>query len=668
MANRFKQQTLMKLNTIAIFLMVSCCFNTTFAQHLCADAKIAGITKSEQLKKTGGVSQADMLAMEHYDVKHYRFNVNVERTSTAISGHVVCFATATIALIDTFIFQLHSNFTIDSITDENNEKLVFSRNNHVCKAKLKLPVQKNNLFKITVFYSGTAPSGGGAAIGNGFSNAASPTYGSRVTWSLSQPYSAYEWWPCKQSLQDKIDSVFISVTTDTSNKVGSNGVLTLVEPKGNGKHTYHWKSFYPVSYYLISVAVSNYTEFTQYAKPSNSPDSILILNYLYNQQAYNANRTNIDATKPMLELFSNLFGLYPFYKEKYGHSMAPFSGGMEHQTMTTQGVFPYSIVAHELGHQWFGDHVTCASWKDIWLNEGFATYTEYLAMQYLRPASDALSELQSMQNAAKGSNTLSVYCTDTANVSRVFSSAITYNKGGCVVHMLRYLINNDSVFYNMLKAYLNTFGNGNASTENFLSFINSYTGKNFNTFFNQWVYGAGYPSYQVRWNASNGKLVIQVNQTNANAGSNLFDMPLPFTIKLNGADTVIKLNNNASSQLYEIDMPGNITSVIFDADSWILKNATLVRDNSLFPTNVEPITNALTQIKVYPNPVSNVLFIENFTIKNLAASITDLNGKVLFQLAVIDNDGICTEFLQPGMYVLNLHADGLSKTVLFVKE
>jgi aminopeptidase N len=658
----------MKLNLVAIFLMVSCCFSTTIAQHPCADSKIAGVKKTEQLKKTGGVSIEDMLAMENYDVKHYRFNLNIEKTSAAVSGSVACFATASIAALDTFIFQLHSNFTIDSITDENNEKLSYTRNNHVCKAKLKLPVQLNNLFKITVFYRGTAPSGGGAAIGNGFSNAASPTYGSRVTWSLSQPYSAYEWWPCKQSLQDKIDSVFMSVTTDTSNKVGSNGVLTLVEPKGNGKHTYHWKSFYPVSYYLISVAVSNYTEFTQYAKPINSTDSILILNYLYNQQAYNANRTNIDATKPMLELFSYLFGLYPFYKEKYGHSMAPFSGGMEHQTMTTQGVFQYSIVAHELGHQWFGDHVTCATWKDIWLNEGFATYTEYLAMQYLRSAAEALSELQSMQNAAKGSNTLSVYCTDTANVSRVFSSAITYNKGGSVVHMLRYLIDNDSVFFSMLKAYLNTFGNDNASTEDFRLFVNNFTGKNFNTFFNQWVYGAGYPSYQIRWNASNGKLVIQVNQTNANGSNNLFDMPLPFTIKLNGTDTLIKLNNNASLQLYEIDMPGNITSVLFDADSWILKNATLVRDNSLFPTGVEPTANALARIKVYPNPVSNVLHVENFTIKNLAANITDLNGKVLFQSTVINNNGISTEFLQAGIYLLNLHADGFSKTVLFVKE
>jgi hypothetical protein len=234
--------------------------------------------------------------------------------------------------------------------------------------------------------------------------------------------------------------------------------------------------------------------------------------------------------------------------------------------------------------------------------------------------------------------------------------------------MLRYLIDNDSVFFSMLKAYLNTFGNDNASTEDFRLFVNNFTGKNFNTFFNQWVYGAGYPSYQIRWNASNGKLVIQVNQTNANGSNNLFDMPLPFTIKLNGTDTLIKLNNNASLQLYEIDMPGNITSVLFDADSWILKNATLVRDNSLFPTGVEPTANALARIKVYPNPVSNVLHVENFTIKNLAANITDLNGKVLFQSTVINNNGISTEFLQAGIYLLNLHADGFSKTVLFVKE
>lgn len=657
----------MKLHLTAIFLMVNLLLNATYAQHLCADAKIASFNNLPVLKKTGGISEADMLATEKYDVKHYRFAVNVERTSAAISGKVTCFATSTVAALDTFVFQLHSNFTIDSVVDGNNQLLTFTRNNHVCKAKLNNSQQQNSLFNITIFYRGVAPNNGNAAIGNGFSNAASQTYGSRVTWSLSQPYSAYEWWPCKQSLQDKIDSVFISVTTDTSNKVGSNGLLTLVEPTGNGKHTYHWKSYYPISYYLISVAVSNYAEFVQYAKPANYADSILIQNYLYNQQAYNNNRANIDATKPMLELFSNLFGLYPFYKEKYGHSMAPFSGGMEHQTMTTQGVFPYSIVAHELGHQWFGDHVTCATWKDIWLNEGFATYTEYLTVQYLKPI-EALNELQSMQNAAKGSNTLSVYCTDTSSVNRIFSSAITYNKGGSVVHMLRYVINNDSVFYGMLKAYLNAFGNGNASTENFLSFVNNYTGKNFNTFFNQWVYGAGYPSYQIRWNVSNGKLVMLVNQSNANGSSNLFDMPLPFVARLNGTDTAFTLNNSGAQQRYELDVNGNITSMQFDPQSWILKNASLVRDNALFPTGIDAIHQSLQHISVYPNPTNQVLYVSNFTFKNLAATITDLNGKVLFETLSVTENGIETGFLTPGMYVITLQANGINKPILFVKQ
>lgn len=647
--------------TIAIAITT---LSNTDAQHLCLNSKI---NFYRALQKNAGIGEQQMAQMEKYDVKHYELNLNAERTSTAISGNVKAIVLVKSAVLDTFYFQLHTNYTVDSVLDNAGNKLTTQSISHLRYAVLQGTASANTMLQITVFYRGTAPNSGNAAIGNGLSNATSPTYGSRVTWSLSQPYSAYEWWPCKQSLQDKIDSVCINVTTDTTNLVGSNGKLMAIDLKPGNKHQFRWKTNYPISYYLISIAVSNYKVFTDYAKPKNLADSILILNYLYNQTAYTNNKANIDATKPMLELFSDLFGIYPFYREKYGHSMAPFSGGMEHQTMTTQGVFPYGIVAHELAHQWFGDNVTCATWKDIWLNEGFATYLEFVALQYLKPA-EAMNELTSMQTAAKSANTLSVYCTDTTNVNRIFSSAITYNKGGTVIHILRYLINNDSVFFGMLKAYQQQYKDKNINTEQFKNFVAGYTQKNVDDYFNQWIYGSGYPSYNIRWNYYNGKLVIYVAQQNINLSNNLFSMPLPFNLVTTQGDTQIVINNsNVEATVYTINTSNAVNQVVFDPNNWILKNATVTKDIALYATSTDEYKFENRKINIYPNPANGYVMVEpNFNVKNAAITIFDAQGKLVLETRF--KNKIETDKLKKGIYILKLTEENNTYTNQFIKE
>ena len=171
----------------------------------CSNGKIKGYG---QANKKANASNAQMEQMEKYDVVFHQLNVNVERTSSYISGNVRTLAKSNIAQLDTFVFQLHANLIVDSVLGSAKQKLVVNRVADVAYVKLDQAVSLNNLADVQIFYHGTPPSDASAAIGNGFSNKASPTYGNQITWSLSQPYSAYEWWPCKQSLQDKIDSVF----------------------------------------------------------------------------------------------------------------------------------------------------------------------------------------------------------------------------------------------------------------------------------------------------------------------------------------------------------------------------------------------------------------------------------------------------------------------------
>jgi aminopeptidase N len=637
------------VNKQSIFFVIIVFFtfqnNKIIAQHLCANSKIkSSITNLNKSDAT----KAQMDFMEKYDVVFHELDLNVERTSTYISGSVKTIAKSNILALDTFMFQLHANLIIDSVFGSKNQRLSVLRQGDIAVVLLDSVYTFNQFIEVKIYYHGTPPSAASAAIGNGFSNRASPTYSNQITWSLSQPYSAYEWWPCKQSLQDKIDSVFISVTTDTSNKVGSNGLLKSIIPMGNGKHKFNWETRYKMDYYLVMVTVGKYTEYIQYAKPKQLADSILIQHYIYNNPlAYSNNITSINATKSMLELFSDLYGLYPFYKEKYGHVMAPFSGGMEHQTMTSLGIFNFGIVAHELAHQWFGDNVTCATWKDIWLNEGFATYSEYIAAKYLTTASNTTSVLTAMHNNAKKIDG-SVFFTDTTDVTRIFSSEITYNKGGSAVRVLHYLLG-DSLFFKVCKSYQVQFANGNASTNDLRLLVNSLSGKNYDYFFNQWIYGLGYPNYALKWNQIGNQLHIRIDQSNLQSANNLFQLSLPIVIKTANGDTTIYVQQGEAKTNYELSLSNPIVSIALDPENWILKSSVVTKDATI--GNEENLFSN-ENISVYPNPTNGNVMVNTNKTELVSIFVYNMQGKLCLTKESFKGRVLETNVLQKGIYLL----------------
>jgi aminopeptidase N len=402
-----------------------------------------------------------------------------------------------------------------------------------------------------------------------------------------------------------------------------------------------------MNYYLVMVTVGQYTEYKAYAKPKQIADSILIQHYIYsNPKAYTNNVNSINATVPQLELFSDLFGLYPFYKEKYGHVMAPFSGGMEHQTMTSLGVINFGLVAHELAHQWFGDYVTCATWKDIWLNEGFATYSEYLAAKYLTTASNAASVLNAMFNDAKKSDG-TVYVTDTTNVNRIFSSDITYNKGGSAIRVLHYLLG-DSLFFNVCKQYQIQNANGNASTVDMNQLVNQLSGKNYNYFFNQWIYGNGIPNYNVKWNQIGSNFILSVEQSNTTAPLNLFQLPLPFLIKSNLGDTTIYVQQGEAKNLYTFNIGRTINSIVFDNDNWILKYASLSKDATL--SGIEDI-NTNNGIRMQPNPASGNVYVSGNNLLQAQVFLYDIQGRLCLSAILNGNGTLECANLKRGVYI-----------------
>lgn len=495
----------------AIIILLFLCFDTARAQeHGCALSK----QKFAQALAKKAANPSQIQLMNQYDVTFHHIDLTIENDTTYINGFVRTVAKVVSNKMDTFGFELHSNHTIDSIIYQQHP-VAFTHANNFVYVKLPASLNQNERIDLNIYYNGDAHVKGSSVMGAGLTTAKLTNWNNSITWSLSEPYAAYDWWPCKQSLEDKIDSTYIFITTSKENKVGSQGLLQQVVSLPNDKVRYEWKSFYPVAYYLISVSVGKYAEFTTYVhkeEGQEGPDSILIQDYIYDHpDVISTNKPILDQTANIMKAFVKLFGVYPFANEKYGHCFAPIWGAMEHQTMTTIGVVYFGIVAHELAHQWFGDHVTCRTWNDIWLNEGFASYAEYLALELLMP-DEKMTEMEKVHNRIMQASNGSIWFEDASNINRIFDSRLTYAKGGAFVHILRFEINNDSLFFDILKSYMQQFASSTSTTLEFKMFLEQKSGRDFTTVFNQWFYGEGYPRFSTTWNQIGDTVYIKTDQ------------------------------------------------------------------------------------------------------------------------------------------------------------
>lgn len=592
-----------------------------------------------------------------YDIHFYDIELEVSNTTTYVDGNVLIASEVTSAGMDTFWFELKDNMTIDSVYVNGARRLVIDRLNNVVRVPLAQTIPQGEEVRARIWYKGTATQAG---FFSGLSTAASTTWGVNVSWTLSEPFSAPDWLPCKQDLWDKIDSVNFNGIATNPNKVGSNGLLTAVTTLPNNKSKFAWKTRYPMAFYLIAFSVTNYVDYTTFAKPTRLPsDSIRVQHWVYNANnssnvsALNTFRQQLDATNDMIEVFSNLFILYPFWQEKYGHMQAPLGGGMEHQTMSTMGGFGQDLTAHELIHQWFGDYVTCATWSDIWLNEGFASYGEYLYRQFGVSQSSADTWMQSAQGSAR-QNTGSVYVPAGSGVSRIFSSNLSYKKGAAVLHMLRWQIGNDSLFFGGVVDYLNQKANDVATTDELRTILEAYTNQSLASFFNEWVYGEGFPTYTVNWNQVDSTVYVEVNQTTTSALTPRFSTLVPVRLAIGGQFTTLRIDPTAGVNRFQVN--GTVTNAQLDPTSILLKGtASSIRRVSTLGVSVAE--EQLLVAKLYPNPTVDELFIETEE-QQVVLTIYDLQGRVIFEQKLEDSKNqISLSFLPAGIYQVLLESN-----------
>ncbi|MBU3660417.1 MAG: T9SS type A sorting domain-containing protein [Flavobacteriales bacterium] len=619
-------------------------------------------TKLINSQKSATLSVAQIAETEKYDVNYYGLNLSMTNTSTYLEGTVEMQAKARTS-IDSALFELFASFTISEIR-VNGVPVNYSRSNSALKVPVN--VNANEVFRIETDYFGTPPDAASNPLGGGgMTYDTSPSWGNHVVWSLSEPFSAYEWFPVKQSLRDKIDSCSIKITVPDSCKAGSNGILENVVNLGNGFTRYEWKHRHPIEYYLISVAVAKYVEHNLFANPIGAPAPILIQNFIYdNPQTLPNFLDEINETADFIELFYDLYGPYPFEDEKYGHCMAPLSGGMEHQTMTTQGFFEKTLTSHELGHQWWGDNVTCASWSDIWVNEGFASYSEYLMLENLYP-NEKNQHMTDVHNNVMSQVGGSVWFADSLNTDRIFSGRLTYDKGAAIIHSLRYVINNDSLFFNTLRAFQTEFADSVAVGIDVRNKFMQTSTIDLTPFFEQWYFGEGYPTYSIRYKQEANDLILQISHTASKPTSTpTFTNPIDVRIFRQGqTDTIIRFEIASNTELFVIPNFGTATgSMAIDPKNWIVnKVGTITMDNTIGLTE----NQVSKELQIVPNPNNGVFSISNLEVI-AQIEVYQMNGKKVLSKTYSPNEQIDLRAFGKGTYLVEIQTQKGSRRLKLV--
>uniref|UniRef100_A0A7C4XMB1 Aminopeptidase N n=1 Tax=candidate division WOR-3 bacterium TaxID=2052148 RepID=A0A7C4XMB1_UNCW3 len=583
-------------------------------------------------------------SLHSFDVLKYELDVNVPMTARTLEGvnQIKCRSNTN----GLNFVTLHSyTLTIDSVK-VNNTYVTYSTANETLHINLPQTFNYGDTFIIYIRYHGFWNVTGSQT---GFcywpENYNSSTYHS-IAYTLGEPWDARRWMPCYDEPFDKADQgCIIKVTAPDSFVVCANGNLINVTNNPNGTKTWTYQETKPITTYLMHFGVSRYARWSQWYH-TNTGDSIEIRHFVWPEDSVQSISAFLYLPSAMY-LFDSLYGDYPF--DRYGQdAVYPFMwGGMEHQQQTT--IHRWWILwgsengmAHELAHQWWGDMVTCVDFRNIWLNEGFATYSDAnynwfrFGHQYF---------IQTMEDRAQD------YFSSDAQwrhpiydppFSELFEWGHTYCKASWVLHMLRYL--NPDQFFNALGVYRDSFAYGCASTEDLKGILNQVYGTDLTWFFDEWVYGQGYPVYNIYWDCvpsgSGYLLTISIHQDQTNAPP-VFHMPVEILLHTGLTDTLIKIPITTSPTYFELSLNQDVDSIVFDPNTWILGKA-------FIHTGIEEQVTRNEYLKIsYSNPARH--FRLSYRIgqnSNVGFKIYDATGRMIEEIKV--------KMQKPGNYQIQI--------------
>jgi aminopeptidase N len=525
-----------------------------------------------------------------FDVVHYTIDIEIDPAAKTVSGHVDVSFVVVAPALEAIDLHLKDNMAVSAVS-MGELPLAFTRPPDRIHVLFGAPPEAGDTITVRVGY-------GGAPVDQGL------RFRSKAIFNLSEPDMARNWFPCYDEPWDKATSEMIC-TVPSSLYCASNGVLLSAVERPDGKKTFHWSTRYPHSTYVISVAISAYSQFTHWYRYA-AADSMPMPYYVYPEKLAAA-QVSFSRAPEMMEFFSDTFGEYPFIEEVYGTALAEVGGAMENFTCTTYGqalvtgTHAYDwVVAHEMAHSWFGNSVTLAGWPDIWLNEGFATYADALWHEHTGGASslDArMSYFKSEYFAEDAASRFPMY--DPLNLW----GATVYEKGAWVLHMLRYLVG-DAAFFDALRAYHASCAYSNAATENFKAVCESVSGIDLDPFFGEWVYQAGYPEYEYAWTSFHDglrhRLDLYLDQVQSEAP--VFTLPVEIRVTTASGSIVHRLPVAGAHEVFQLEFEGEPTAVELDPFNRILKKAAMVPAGIANEHPAAEGASASIAARVSPNP------------------------------------------------------------------
>jgi len=606
-----------------------------------------------------------------YDVLNYKLNLDIYNCFKTSVRNFTGTEQITFRVDSTLnSIQLNTVYTsigIDSVRLLGGVSLVFAHSSTTNMLTINLDRTYNSgeTVNIVIKYNHKNVSDGSFNVGSGF------------VFTDCEPEGAREWFPCWDKPSDKA-TFDITLKVPSNVQIGSNGRLADSTAIAD-TIWYHWNSRDPLSTYLaVLTGKTGYNcDIIWWHKISNPNDSIPL-------RLYYSTGENITPTKSallnMTTIYSTLFGEHPFEKNGFA-AVSSYGGGMENQTLTT--ISPSwssvtSLISHEYAHQWFGDMITCGTWADIWLNEGFATYMEAIYFEHITGYTAYKSNIVSNASSyISGNPGWAIYnpswAITTPPTGTLFNGPITYYKGSCVLHMLRYTIG-DSLFFAGFKAYATDTANfkmKNALTDDFTAKMGSVAGQDLTWFMDEWVKQPNHPVYQNTYNIANLGSNYRINFVAKQTLSNTVFHKMPIVLKFSfstGADTSVRVMNDINNQMFSFSFNRLPTAVVFDPNNDIvLKTATLTVgiDNVSY---IIPKKFAVYQN--YPNPFNPMTSIKFDIPKNtfVTLKVYDVLGKEVATLIKEEREAGSynvdwnASFYPSGVYFYKLESKDFTET------
>jgi aminopeptidase N len=575
-------------------------------------------------------------------------------------------------LTSIYLNAINTSMTIDSIRLVGGPILAYTHSSDILSITMNRTYSVGEIAEVIIYYRHNSVSDGAFNVNNGY------------VFTDAEPEGARKWFPCWDRPSDKA-LLDLTAKVPSNVKLGSNGRLADSTASAD-TIWYHWVSRDSVSTYLI-VMTGNTTfniAIVKWPRISNPLDTVPIRLYYNSGNSYTWTLNNIG---PMTTYYSQKFGEHPFEKNGFATGGSQFVwGGMENQTLTTLCSYCWDegTVSHEYAHQWFGDMITCGTWADIFINEGFATFVEAVWLERAGGYSAYKSNINSDASTYLSGNpgwAISVpsWAINTPDVNTLFNYEITYCKGACVLHQLRYVLG-DTVFFNAIKTYATDTANFKyraATIPDFFTKIGAVAGQDLSWFMNAWIYQPNHPAYQNGYNFTNlGGGQWRINFLAKQTQTGFFPMPVEIKFSFaTGSDTTVRVMNNVNNQLFSFNFNRQPTAVVFDPSNMIvLKTATLsvgVNENE---------GKVPEQYKLYqnePNPFNPVTSINYDILKNTHVKMVvyDLLGKEVKTLVnenqnagkyTISFNGMN---LPSGVYLYRLETDNFTsvKKMLMVK-